>query len=234
MKLKTLLPYFLVLLIFSSCASVHKNGYHQSRKYKTKLVKKTKNKRNAQEVRLATKETPEVGFKHDLESKRSADNLLANDAFAPIFIPSYRVNIAKASTVPTEQSLWNIKQPSDSVECDYIVLRSGEELSGKITKVGTNEVTYKECDHLDGPDRDILKSDVLFIKYSNGKKEIFENTKTSNDKITPESLDNPGGRVLGVLLLLIGVIVALFVSLIFGIILIGLGIIMLIVNRKRY
>lgn len=69
-------------------------------------------------------------------------------------------------------------------DCDQIVLRSGDVIDAKVKEVGVNEIRYKKCDRLDGPDYTILKKDILSIKYSNGEIERFTtatNTTTNGN-----------------------------------------------------
>ena len=54
-------------------------------------------------------------------------------------------------------------------DCDQIILRTGDIINGKVIEIGTTEIKYKNCDHLDGPTISIFKKNVLSIKYTNGK-----------------------------------------------------------------
>ncbi len=56
---------------------------------------------------------------------------------------------------------------------DQIVKTSGEELFGKVIRVNNLDVVYKKKDNPDGPEYSELKSNILFVKYENGQKEIF-------------------------------------------------------------
>lgn len=56
---------------------------------------------------------------------------------------------------------------------DTIVKTNGEIISAKISEVGTNAITYKKTDLIDGPTFVDYKTDILYVKYSNGKKQIF-------------------------------------------------------------
>lgn len=66
---------------------------------------------------------------------------------------------------------------------DLIVLQNAEDIEAKIKTVGINELTYLKWDNLDGPIYTILKSDIFYIKYQNGYKEIF-NKSANADSIT--------------------------------------------------
>jgi hypothetical protein len=80
--------------------------------------------------------------------------------------------------------------PSDS--CDEIIMRSGDILSGKIIELNPTQVKYKKCDYLTGPMVVINKEDVFMLRYSNGSKEVFNQTKSaSNDSAQPGTSTNP-------------------------------------------
>lgn len=65
---------------------------------------------------------------------------------------------------------------------DIIVLRNADEIEAKVQTIGFNDITYKKWDFQDGPSYQIAQSDVLFIKYANGRKELFYNRQTSDNK----------------------------------------------------
>lgn len=62
---------------------------------------------------------------------------------------------------------------------DLITKRNGDEIKAKVIEVGTDEVKFKKFDNIDGPLFVVKKSEIIFIKYENGSKEIFEDIKTS-------------------------------------------------------
>ncbi|MBR4969705.1 MAG: hypothetical protein IKY57_06085 [Alistipes sp.] len=57
---------------------------------------------------------------------------------------------------------------------DVIVSRDAEEILSKIISVDPEFVSYKQWNNLDGPTYTIRKSDVFYIKYQNGEREIFQ------------------------------------------------------------
>lgn len=67
---------------------------------------------------------------------------------------------------------------------DIIILKNGDEIKSKVTKVGKMEIDYKKWSNLNGPDYTIEKSDVFLIKYQNGEKDIISDNnqkkQTSN------------------------------------------------------
>ncbi len=68
---------------------------------------------------------------------------------------------------------------------DIIVKKNAEEIKAKILEVKQTEIKYKSFENLDGPIYSLDKSDVFFIKYQNGQKDIFseENEEVINNPI---------------------------------------------------
>lgn len=62
---------------------------------------------------------------------------------------------------------------ANSFAQDLIVLLDASEIEAKVIMVGTSEITYKKWDFQDGPSYQIAKSDVFYIKYANGTKDVF-------------------------------------------------------------
>lgn len=60
---------------------------------------------------------------------------------------------------------------------DILTMKSGEDISGKVIEVNTTSVKYKKFDAQDGPIYEVLKSDLVMIRYEDGTKDIFS---TSN------------------------------------------------------
>ena len=70
---------------------------------------------------------------------------------------------------------------------DIIVMRNGDEVEAKVTKVGTAEIEYHKWSNQDGPIYTVPKSDVFMVKYMNGDKDVFCN----NNMISTNSDNNP-------------------------------------------
>ena len=64
---------------------------------------------------------------------------------------------------------------------DVIVLRDATEIEAKVLTIGVNDISYKKWDFQDGPVYQIPKSDVFFIKYANGSKDVFTTETSAND-----------------------------------------------------
>jgi|GEM_PF-3055276 len=62
---------------------------------------------------------------------------------------------------------------------DLIRLKTGKETKAIIRKVGINTVEYVRFDNQDGPVYEILKKDILIIKYKNGTVDYFENNNSN-------------------------------------------------------
>ena len=56
---------------------------------------------------------------------------------------------------------------------DMLILKSGEDINAKIVEIGTQEISYKKFENLDGPVYTIQKEKIFMIKYQNGTKETF-------------------------------------------------------------
>ena len=105
-------------------------------------------------------------------------------------------------------------------ECDLIVLKTGEEVSAKVTEVGFDEIKYKRCDNLSGPTYSVYKTDVFMIKYSNGTKDVFSldnssnnnSSQQNNNSNTNQSLQNSNvlathwGAITGLICSLVGLL----------------------------
>ncbi|MCL2414516.1 MAG: hypothetical protein FWC94_04605 [Bacteroidales bacterium] len=56
---------------------------------------------------------------------------------------------------------------------DIITLRNGNEIRARITEISATEIRYLRFEHLDGPTRVIPRTDVFFINYEDGTREII-------------------------------------------------------------
>jgi Domain of unknown function (DUF4190) len=71
---------------------------------------------------------------------------------------------------------------SDSVKCDIMVLRNGDEVDVKVIEVGERLVKYKMCNNLDGPIFTKRSSEIFMLKYPNGTKTVMSNTKEETEQ----------------------------------------------------
>lgn len=65
---------------------------------------------------------------------------------------------------------------------DTLFKRNGEKIGCKVLEIGTNAVSYKKTDQKDAAIFTDSKSDILQIKYMNGKKEEFPQSIYSQDQ----------------------------------------------------
>ncbi len=73
---------------------------------------------------------------------------------------------------------------------DVITKKNGDEINAKVTEVSTTEIKYKKTDNPDVV-YTILKTDVFMIKYSNGTKDIFnESTPVTTTQTTTATTTN--------------------------------------------
>ena len=63
---------------------------------------------------------------------------------------------------------------------DIIFTKSQTEIKAKVLEITPDAIKYKEYDFIDGPTRNIVKSDVFMIQFANGKKE-FISVKENKD-----------------------------------------------------
>lgn len=64
---------------------------------------------------------------------------------------------------------------------DTIVLRNGDIKSVKITEVSKSQVKYVLWDYQEGPVYVQETSDILMVKYKNGNRELFSQSRTSGE-----------------------------------------------------
>jgi len=81
---------------------------------------------------------------------------------------------------------------------DIIYKKNGSDIEAKIIEIGISEIKYHKFDNITGPIYVIPKSEVFFIKYENGSKEIFNEvtknvtseTKASNEDMYPKGIND--------------------------------------------
>ncbi|UKI39873.1 MAG: hypothetical protein L6V35_03795 [Alistipes putredinis] len=79
---------------------------------------------------------------------------------------------------------------------DIITTKDAEEITAKVQTITPQGITYLKWDNLDGPTYFIDSSDVLFIKYKNGTKEVFT-AKQSAAKEASAKAGTGGGLTAG-------------------------------------
>lgn len=99
---------------------------------------------------------------------------------------SYQDTKKLLNTGYLSKPLYAYQTPNDSSAfentCDEIILKEGKILKSKVIEITESDIKYKACDYLEGPIYNVKKSEVLLIKYANGKEESFNNSKLLSNK----------------------------------------------------
>jgi uncharacterized membrane protein len=90
----------------------------------------------------------------------------------------------------------SIAPQTDNNDCDTIVLKSGEEISAKVLKIGENEIEYKKCDNQTGPTYTVKPDKVFMVKYANGTKEVIKQSKDDVKQEGKKSADKKKGWIM--------------------------------------
>ena len=69
---------------------------------------------------------------------------------------------------------------------DTITTKEGKDIKAKVLEINSTEIRYLDFDNLEGPTYVINKSEILLIRYQNGKNEVF-----NNDAQPQENTYNP-------------------------------------------
>lgn len=70
---------------------------------------------------------------------------------------------------------------------DLIVLRnaSADEIPAKVLEVGDTHIRYRKFSNIDGPVYSVSRSEVFFIRYENGEKEVISAADAVSNNDTP-------------------------------------------------
>jgi len=79
---------------------------------------------------------------------------------------------------------------------DLIILRDGSVIESKVTEISPTEIRYKRFDHLDGPTIVVPASNVLSIRYENGKVESITASPVPNQKQKNTPVENSGNTAI--------------------------------------
>jgi hypothetical protein len=168
--MKYLIPSILLIFIASSCGTLSHN------RIKFSKVENTTNVDLQSDSKIVKKlMNPEL----DIAS------VIDNSGLNTVNIQKVQYTLAELNKSPTIISS-GIEDITSDQQCDKILLRNGDEISGKVIEIGTQEIKYKKCDNLEGPTISILKSSVFMITYANGTKDVFKEEST----ITNQSNNN--------------------------------------------
>lgn len=83
----------------------------------------------------------------------------------------------------------------DSIAQDLIILKNGDEIKTRITKVTSSEIEYKIFSVPDAPAMTISNSEVLLIKYESGAINLIEEVKPEQVQSRPDGLYYDGGEL---------------------------------------
>lgn len=72
---------------------------------------------------------------------------------------------------------------------DIMVLKNSDEIKSKVIEITDLTIKYKKWENVNGPTYNINKSEVLFIRYENGTKEVINTTPQQTTP--PEVVTNP-------------------------------------------
>jgi len=82
---------------------------------------------------------------------------------------------------------------------DLIILRDGSVIESKVTEISPTEIRYKRFDQLDGPTIVVPASNVLSIRYENGKVESITASPIAGQKnINGETAIDPNKFIFGI------------------------------------
>lgn len=151
-------------------------GYHVNR-----VGQKSNDKNIKQEKTTTLKSTPNTidSFDEDINEPL----LLASDKESSIIIDKTE----KKSTPIFTLNKTNKNPEQQDSDCDVIILRNGNDISVKVSEVGSYEVKYRMCDNLNGPIFTKNKSEIFMIKYSNGTSTVFNEATSYNDNIVSQT-----------------------------------------------
>ena len=120
----------------------------------------------------------------------------------------------------------------DSVRCDRITFKDGEEIPASVLRVQGSYIYYRKCPGNAKEELVLNKSEVFMIVYSDGTKQVFEKQEASKqpDKSATEEEESENAEAMSIILGLLslvagGLSLLLFFTIIFGILfgLVGLG-----------
>lgn len=180
------------------------------------------------------------------QKNNTANNLMSTKSKSELFtnIETYssKINFKKPTISDSVQTKSDtlIYFNAPSVECDLMTLKNGDEISCKVIEIEIDIIKYKRCDNLDGPLISVSKSDVFMIKYSNGTKEVIKSSDNSSEsqskKSSSDSADDDsssGGSLAAIILAIISIPFAWYISLLGGILILTLALIIGIRSSRR-
>jgi hypothetical protein len=75
-------------------------------------------------------------------------------------------------------------------DCDTIMLRSGAKILANITEISPDEIKFRNCNSPNEPVISLKRSNINYIVYTNGRKEIMEDESFKTIPYRAETNDN--------------------------------------------
>ena len=102
------------------------------------------------------------------------------------------------------------------IDCDIVILKTGEEISANVFEITPTMIKYKTCNQDSGPLRSVLKEDIFMIKYRDGSKEVIklEDAGIKNERTSISNYKRYAR--LSTMFSFLGIVFLLFVSILIG------------------
>lgn len=71
---------------------------------------------------------------------------------------------------------------------DIIVFNDANEIEVKVTDITDKTISYVKWNNPDGPKYTVNKSEVFYVKYSNGEKEVFKSDKKQSNGVVCKAI----------------------------------------------
>jgi len=226
---KITLIAFIIAIIAQACV-IEKRHYLSGYNFQSKSGFMLKKNNNTSQ-QIIHRKSEQLCFEKEKNIKNDVDpvtkiNIVNNEKTTGNILVNYEINDEGKTENP---QLLNKKcsdlinnYPTDS--CDKITLKTGDEISAKVLEIGITEIKYKNCNNLNGPVIIIKNSDVWYIDYANGTRDIIKSQNTSSPAGANRNTDKKGGGfgivsiVTAIIGLFIGAIILGPTGIIFGIV----------------
>ncbi len=139
--------------------------------------KKTEIKAIEEEIIYNSKDEENTEITSDLSNEIQPDYFISDQVFKYDQIIQLKPN----------------KKPYTKENCDFITTKSGDEIQCTVKEITSSEIKYLKCNNTSSPLISIRKSEVLFIKYANGEKEVMS-SPSSSDPVAEQIIPSNGGK----------------------------------------
>ncbi|MEX2597213.1 MAG: DUF4190 domain-containing protein [Salibacteraceae bacterium] len=192
-----MISFLLVLAVTSSCSiekRKHMSGYHIDFKRKHNVEQAAVKDSNAfWSSRLSN-------VKNNV--KQNQELLIASSQKGLHEFP-----IRLIQPIKIEQRQWK----DDSVKCDRLTFKNGDEMAVKVVELTTESVKYRKCKDEEGPLFSVPRNELFMIVYADGKKELIKEEEKfeSYNSNTPENI-SPSTEPFAIASLVTGILSLLF------------------------